>query len=126
MFERFTSDGQQVVVLAQEEARNLRHDHIGSEHVLLGLLTEPDALAGRIPRSHGPSSAEARAQVAERVGHADQVTHGSLSFTDSARQALDLAPAEADALGDGDGEHFLLGLIHRIEGIGDEVIAGRK
>src|SRR5438128_6957546 len=81
MFERFTERARQVVVLAQEEARTLKHNYIGTEHILLGLLREEEGLAARVLESLDITVEEVRAQVARIVGQGDEVTAGQISFT---------------------------------------------
>jgi ATP-dependent Clp protease ATP-binding subunit ClpC len=98
MFERFTERGRQVVVLAQEEARTLKHDYIGTEHVLLGLLREEEGLAARVLESLEISVERVRAQVVRIVGSGEEVTSGLIPFTPGAKQVLELAQREALAL----------------------------
>ena len=81
MFERFTERARQVVVLAQDEARALKHNYIGTEHILLGLLREEEGLAARVLESLDITVEEVRAQVARIVGQGDEVTTGQIPFT---------------------------------------------
>src|SRR2546421_274558 len=99
MFERFTERARQVVVLAQEEARTLKHNYIGTEHILLGLLREEEGLAARVLESLDITVEEVRAQVARIVGQGDEVTTGQIPFTPRAKKVLELALREALSLG---------------------------
>lgn len=125
MFERFTERARQVVVLAQEEARTLKHNYIGTEHILLGLLREEEGLAARVLESLDITVERVRAQVVRIVGSGEEVTSGQIPFTPRAKKVLELALREAIALkhnhiGDG---HVLLGLIRERDGLGARVIA---
>src|SRR5687767_3699777 len=86
MFERFTERARQVVVVAQDEARALKHDYIGTEHLLLGLLREEEGLAARVLESLDITVEEVRAQVARIVGQGDEVTTGQMPFTPRAKK----------------------------------------
>src|SRR3982074_792728 len=112
LFERFTERARQVVVLAQDEARALKHNYIGTEHILLGLLREEEGLAARVLESLDITVEEVRAQVARIVGQGDEVTAGQIPFTPRAKKVLELALSEALALGHGHigTEHILLAL----------------
>ena len=81
MFERFTERARQVVVLAQDEARTLNHNYIGTEHLLLGLLREEEGLAARVLGSYDVTIEEAREQVVRIIGLGDEVTSGQILFT---------------------------------------------
>ena len=120
MFERFTERARQVVVLAQDEARTLKHNEIGTEHILLGLLREEDGLAARVLESLGVTLEEVRAQVARIVRQGDEVVAGQIAFAPRARKVLELALREALSLGHDyvATEHILLGLVRENEGIG--------
>jgi ATP-dependent Clp protease ATP-binding subunit ClpC len=124
MFERFTDRAREVVVLAQDEARALRHNYIGTEHILLGLLREQAGLAARVLASLGVTLAEARARVEPMVAPSDEVTSGQIPFTPRAKKVLELALREALALGhDYIGtEHILLGLVRENEGVASRVL----
>ncbi|HKD94726.1 MAG TPA: Clp protease N-terminal domain-containing protein [Gaiellaceae bacterium] len=124
MFERYTERARQVVVLAQDEARALRHNYIGTEHILLGLLREQEGLAARVLESFDITLEEARAQVARIVGQGDEMPTGQLQFTSHATKALNLALNEALSLGhDYIGtEHLLLGLVRENEGVAARVL----
>ncbi len=124
MFERFTDRARQVVVLAQDEARTLNHDHIGTEHVLLGLVDEGEGVAARALESIGIALDDVRAQVEEIVGHGAEVTSGHIPFTPRAKKVLDLSMKEALKLGHNyvGTEHILLGLIREGEGVAAQVL----
>src|SRR5438309_2645752 len=93
MFERFTERARQVVVLAQEEARTLKHNYIGTEHILLGLLREEEGLAARVLESLDITVDEVRARVAQIVGQGDEVTTGQIPFAPRAKKVLELSRA---------------------------------
>src|SRR5437870_3821937 len=118
MFERFTERARQVVVLAQDEARALKHNYIGTEHILLGLLREEEGLAARVLESLDITVEEVRAQVARIVGQGDEVTTGQIPFTPRAKKVLELALREALSLGHNyiGTEHILLGLVRENQG----------
>src|SRR5207244_11071908 len=100
LFERFTERARQVVVLAQDEARALKHNYIGTEHILLGLLREEEGLAARVLESLEITVEEVRAQVARIVGEGDEVvTTGQMPFTPRSKKALEFALREAKSLG---------------------------
>ena len=119
MFERFTERARQVVVLAQDEARALKHNYIGTEHILLGLLREEEGLAARVLESLDITVEEVRAQVARIVGQGDEVTTGQIPFTPRAMKVLELALREALSLGHNyiGTEHILLGLVRENGGV---------
>ena len=124
MFERFTERARHVVVIAQEEARALQHNYIGTEHILLGLLREEEGLAARVLRSLGLTVEKVRAQVVRIVGPSEEMTSGQIPFTPRAKRVLELALREALALGhDYIGtEHILLGLVRDNEGVAMRVL----
>jgi len=124
MFERFTEQARQVVVLAQEEARTLKHDYIGTEHLLLGLLREEGGLAARVFASLDIAAERVRAQVVRIVGPRDEVTSGQLPFTPRAKKVLELALREALSLGHNyiGTEHVLLGLVRENEGLASRIL----
>ena len=124
MFERFTERARQVVVLAQEEARALRHDYIGTEHILLGLLREEEGLAARVLASLDVNVEEVRAQVARIVGPGEDVATGQVPFTPRAKRVLELSLREAIALGHGyiGTEHVLLGLVRENDGVAARIL----
>jgi ATP-dependent Clp protease ATP-binding subunit ClpA len=125
MFERFTDRARHVVVLAQEEARGLQHNYIGTEHLLLGLLGEPDGIGARALEGFGLTLAKAREEVIARVDTGKKVTLGHIPFTPRSKKSLELALREALALGHNyiGTEHILLGLVREGEGVGAQVIA---
>ena len=124
MFERFTERARQVVVLAQDEARALKHNYIGTEHILLGLLREEEGLAARVLESLDITVEEVRAQVARIVGQGDEVTSGQIPFTPRAKKVLELALREALSLGHNyiGTEHILLGLVRENEGVAARIL----
>ena len=124
MFERFTERARQVVVLAQDEARALKHNYIGTEHILLGLLREEEGLAARVLESLDITVEEVRAQVARIVGQGDEVTTGQIPFTPRAKKVLELALREALTLGHNyiGTEHILLGLVRENEGVAARIL----
>jgi ATP-dependent Clp protease ATP-binding subunit ClpC len=127
VFERFTERARQVVVLAQEEARGLKHAYIGTEHLLLGLLREEEGIAARILEANDVELEAARGRVRQIVGEgeAEEATSGQIPFTPSAKKVLELALREALSLGHNyiGTEHVLLGLARENEGPAVEVLA---
>ncbi len=113
MFERFTERARQVVVLAQEEARTLKHNYIGTEHILLGLLREEEGLAARVLESLDITVERVRAQVVRIVGSGEEVTSGQIPFTPRAKKVLELALREALSLGHNyiGTEHILMAIV---------------
>src|ERR687891_742939 len=124
MFERFTERARQVVVLAQEEARTLKHNYIGTEHILLGLLREEEGLAARVLESLDITTERVRSQVVRIVGSGEEVTSGQIPFTPRAKKVLELALREALSLGHNyiGTAHILLGFDADSEKIRNEVI----
>ena len=124
MFERFTPLASQVVGLAMEEVRALKHNYIGTEHILLGLLREEEGLAARVLESLDITVEEVRAQVARIVGQGDEVTTGQIPFTPRAKKVLELALREALSLGHNyiGTEHILLGLVRENEGVAARIL----
>ncbi len=125
MFERFTERARQVVVLAQEEARTLKHNYIGTEHILLGLLREEEGLAARVLEGLEITVDDVRAQVVRIVGSGEEVTSGQIPFTPRAKKVLELALREALSLGHNyiGTEHILLGLVRENEGVAARILA---
>src|ERR1700719_1939302 len=95
MFERFTERARQVVVLAQEEAPTLKHNYIGTEHILLGLLREEEGIAAQVLASFEVTLVEVREHVAKIAGEGDKVVAGQIPFTPRAKKVLELALREA-------------------------------
>src|SRR5579871_5480825 len=118
MFERFTNRARHVVVLAQEEARRLDHNYIGTEHLLLGLLGEPESIGGRVLTGIGMSLDGARAEVAAITGKGKRAPSGHIPFTPRAKKILELALREALQLNHNyiGTEHILLGIVREGEG----------
>jgi ATP-dependent Clp protease ATP-binding subunit ClpA len=124
MFERFTDRARRVVVLAQEEARVLNHNYIGTEHILLGLLREGDGVAAKALESLGISLETVRQQVEGIIGQGQQAPSGHIPFTPRAKKVLELSLREALQLGHNyiGTEHILLGLIHEGHGVAAQVL----
>ncbi len=124
MFERFTDRARRVVVLAQEEARLLNHNYIGTEHILLGLIHEGDGVAARGLESLGINLEAVRSQVVEIIGQGSQAPSGHIPFTPRAKKVLELSLREALQLGHNyiGTEHILLGLIREGEGVAAQVL----
>jgi ATP-dependent Clp protease ATP-binding subunit ClpA len=124
MFERFTDRARRVVVLAQEEARMLNHNYIGTEHILLGLIHEGEGVAAKALESLGISLEAVRQQVEEIIGQGQQAPSGHIPFTPRAKKVLELALREALQLGHNyiGTEHILLGLIREGEGVAAQVL----
>src|SRR5690349_6495547 len=117
MFERFTDRARRVVVLAQEEARMLNHNYIGTEHILLGLIHEGEGVASKALESLGISLESVREQVQEIIGQGQQAPSGHIPFTPRAKKVLELSLREALQLGHNyiGAEHILLGLVREGE-----------
>jgi len=124
MFERFTDRARRVVVLAQEEARMLNHNYIGTEHILLGLIHEGEGVAAKSLESLGVSLESVRLQVEEIIGQGQQAPSGHIPFTPRAKKVLELSLREALQLGHNyiGTEHILLGLIREGEGVAAQVL----
>ena len=124
MFERFSERARRVVVLAQEEARMLNHNYIGTEHILLGLIHEGDGGAARSLESLGISLDAVRRQVEEIIGRGQQAPSGHIPFTPRAKKVLELSLREALQLGHGyiGTEHILLGLLREGDGVAAQVL----
>jgi ATP-dependent Clp protease ATP-binding subunit ClpC len=125
MFERFTDRALRVIVLAQEEARMLNHERIGTEHFLLGLSREGEGVAAKALESLGVSLDALRMQVEEIVGQGQQDPGDHIPFTPRAKKMLELALRESMDLGHKHigTEHILLGLVREGEGVGAQVLA---
>jgi ATP-dependent Clp protease ATP-binding subunit ClpA len=124
MFERFTDGARQVVVLAHEEARELDHNYIGTEHVLLGLIHEGQGTAARALESLGVTLPSARKQVEEIIGRGKHTPSGPIPFTPRSKKVLELSLREALQLGDNyiGTEHILLGLLREGDGAAVQVL----
>jgi ATP-dependent Clp protease ATP-binding subunit ClpA len=124
MFERFTDRARRVVVLAQEEARMLHHNYIGTEHILLGLIHEGEGVAAKALESLGISLDAVRQQVEEIIGQGQQTPSGHIPFTPRAKKVLELTRREAEQLGHNyiGTEHILLGLIREGDGVAAQVL----
>jgi hypothetical protein len=125
MFRRFTDRARRAVHLAREEALLLRHDHVGTEHLLLGLLYEGEGVAAHVLESLGISREAVRGQVDEIIGHGQSPPRGDIPFTPAARRALRLALQESLQLGHRyiGTEHVLLGLLREAEGVAAQVLS---
>jgi len=124
LFERFTDRARRVVVLAQEEARLLNHNYIGTEHILLGLIHEGEGVAAKALESVGISLEAVRSQVEEIIGQGGSSPSGHIPFTPRAKKVLELSLREALQLGHNyiGTEHILLGLIREGEGVAAQVL----
>ena len=124
MFERFTERARQVTVLAQDEARTLRHDYIGTEHILLGLLREEEGLAARVLESLDITVERVRGQVVRIVGSGEEVTSGQIPFTPRAKKVLEMALREALSLGHNyiGTEHILLAIARENDGVASRIL----
>jgi ATP-dependent Clp protease ATP-binding subunit ClpC len=124
MFERFTERARQAVVLAQDEARALKHNYLGTEHLLLGLLREEEGIAARVLHDLDVTVDAVRAQVLRIVGEGEAVETGQIPFTPRAKKALELGLREAMSLGHGwiGTEHVLLGVVRESEGVATQIL----
>jgi ATP-dependent Clp protease ATP-binding subunit ClpC len=124
VFERFTDRARRVVVLAQEEARLLEHNYIGTEHILLGLIHEGEGVAANALESLGIPLEGVRKQIEARVGRGHEAATGHVPFTPRAKKVLELSLREALQLGHNyiGTEHLLLGVIREGEGVGAQVL----
>jgi ATP-dependent Clp protease ATP-binding subunit ClpA len=128
MFERFTDRARASVVLAQEQARRLRHSYIGTEHLLLGLLAETDGVAARVLGEMGVRITAVQADVVEIIGRGETEPSGHIPFTPRAKKVLELSLREALQLGHSyiGTEHILLGIIREGEGVAAQVLVKYK
>jgi ATP-dependent Clp protease ATP-binding subunit ClpC len=124
MFERFTDRARNVVVLAQQEARLLKHNYIGTEHILLGLVRESDGLAAKALEALGIGLDAVREQVEEIIGRGQKSPSGHIPFTPRAKKVLELSLREALQFGHNyiGTEHILLGLIREGDGVAAQVL----
>jgi len=126
MFERFTDQARQVVVLAQEEARLMRHGHIGTEHLLVALARVDDEVASPMLADHGLTAEKARAEVVAIIGVGNAEPGGQLPFTPAAHDAIEATLRESLELGHDRVEpaHLLLGVLRQRDGVARRVLAG--
>jgi ATP-dependent Clp protease ATP-binding subunit ClpC len=126
MFERFTDRARRVVVVAQEESRNLGHNYIGTEHILLGLISIGGGVAAKTLESLGVSDQDIRQQVGEKVGRGQLSPTGHIPFTPRAKRVLELSLRESIQLCHNyiGTEHILLALIREGEGVAAQVLTG--
>jgi Clp amino terminal domain, pathogenicity island component/UvrB/uvrC motif len=124
MLERFTDRARRVVALAEEEARRLDHNYIGTEHILLGLIHEGDGVAAQVLESLGISLDAVRQQVVEIIGQGQQVPDEVIPFTPRSKKVLELSLRESQQLGHNHigTEHILLGLIREGDGVAAQVL----
>ena len=124
MFERFTDRARRVVALAQDEARRLKHNYIGTEHILLGLIHEGEGVAAKALESLGISLQAVRAQVEEIIGEGQQAASGHIPFTPRAKKVIELSLRESLQLGHKyiGTEHILLALIREGDGVAAQVL----
>ena len=124
MFERFTERARQVVVLAQDTARERKHNYIGTEHILVGLLREEEGLAARVLDSLDITAEYVEQRIAEIVGEGQEVVSGQIPFTPRAKKVLELALREALSLGHNyiGTEHILLGLVRENDGVASRIL----
>jgi ATP-dependent Clp protease ATP-binding subunit ClpC len=125
MFERFTESARQVVVLAHEEARLMRHERVGTEHLLVGLARVDDDVASAVLRAHGLTGENARAAVVRLAGVGDAGEEGHFPFTPAARDALDATLREALGLGHDKVQpaHLLLGILRQRDALARRVLS---
>jgi ATP-dependent Clp protease ATP-binding subunit ClpC len=125
VFERFTERARQVVVLAQDEARALKHNYIGTEHILLGLLREEEGLAARVLEGLEITIEEVRGAITQVIGQGDEATMGQIPFTPRAKNVLELSLKEALAMNHNyiGTEHILLGLVREDQGVASRILA---
>ena len=125
MFTRFTPAARRVVVLAQEQARGLRHNYIGTEHLLLGVLAESEGVGAQALQGAGITLDASRAGVEQLIGRGQKTPSGHVPFTPRSKKVLELALRESHHLGHNyiGTEHILLGLLREGQGVGAQVIA---
>ena len=124
VFERFTERARQAVVLAQDESRGLKHNYIGTEHILLGLLREEEGVAARVLESLGITIDRVREQIVRIVGSGEEEISVQIPFTPRAKKVLELALREALSLSHNyiGTEHILLGLVRENEGVAARIL----
>jgi ATP-dependent Clp protease ATP-binding subunit ClpC len=124
MFDRFTPEARQIIVLARDEAVKLRHDHIGTEHMLLGLMRGDPETSGRVLESLGVTPARVRSDVVRLVGEGDSRASGQMPFTPRAKAALEVALHESMTERDQhiESKHLLLGIAGEGQGVGARIL----
>jgi ATP-dependent Clp protease ATP-binding subunit ClpC len=124
MFERFTDNARQVVVAAQHEARALRHNYIGTEHLLLGLLRDEEGIAARVLHLFDITAEDVRAEIRRVIGQGDEALTGQIPFTPRAKRVLELSLREALSGGSNDigTEHILLAIVAENEGVAARIL----
>ena len=124
MFERFTDRARRVIVLAQEEARELNHNYMGTEHILLGLIKEGEGVAAKALEQMGINLDDVRREVIEIIGHGSQPVSGHIPFTPRAKKVLELSLREGLQMGHKyiGTEFLLLGLIREGDGVAAQVL----
>jgi ATP-dependent Clp protease ATP-binding subunit ClpA len=124
VFERFTEQARQVIVFGQEEARRLKHDFIGTEHLLLGLCREQESIAARVLQASGITADRARTEVVRHVSAGESVGGRQVPFTPRAKKVMELALREAHSLGHSyiAPEHLLLGLLRENDGVAIRIV----
>src|SRR6202011_2539114 len=124
MFERFTNKARHVVVLSQEEARLLNHNYIGTEHILLGLLGEPESIGGQVLAGFGLTRGGVREEGVEKIGRGKSMPSGHIPFTPRAKKTLELSLREALSIKHNyiGTEHIVLGLIREGEGVATQIM----
>jgi ATP-dependent Clp protease ATP-binding subunit ClpC len=124
MFERFTENARQVLVAAQDESRALRHNYIGTEHLLLGLLRDEEGIATRVLHLFDLTVEDVRAEIRRVVGEGDEVVTGQIPFTPRAKRVLELSLREALSRGSNDigTEHILLAIVAENEGVAARIL----
>lgn len=124
MFERYTDRARRVITFAKDEAQTLRHNYVGTEHILLGLIHEGEGVAAKALESFGISLEEVREQIEEDVGKGEDASPANILFSERAKKVLEHSQREAIQLGHNfiSTEHLLLGLIRESEGVACQVL----
>lgn len=125
MFERFTERARQVIVLSQEAARELKHNYIGTEHFLIGLLREEEGIAARVLKKLGFTDDQVMSQIQRIIGEGEEATSGQIPFTPRSKKIIEMALREALSLGHNyiGTEHLLLAFVRENEGVGARIIS---
>jgi hypothetical protein len=128
MFERFTDRARRVIVLAQDEARDLRHNYIGTEHLLLGVIRDGQGVGARALTELGVTFEDARREVEDVIGLGGEEPSGHVPFTPRAKKVLELSLGEARQLGQGyiGTEHILLGIVREGDGVAAQILQKRE